>query len=106
MFGLFFSFIPSHPIESHRDDRPGGVPPPYAQALRDNYERRMEARIRAARHINDLNVSFPIRLQCYTRDACRTDRYGEGRGWDIPIPGVWYGGTMPVAYSSFTVMLH
>ena len=39
---------------SHRLERD---PPPYAKAMLDNYERRVQARIRAARHINDLDVS-------------------------------------------------
>ncbi|CAN0297363.1 unnamed protein product [Ascophyllum nodosum] len=33
----------------------GWDPPPYAKAMLDNYERRVQARIRAARHINDLD---------------------------------------------------
>lgn len=32
--------------------------PAYAKVTQDNYERRVEARIRGARHINNLDVSF------------------------------------------------
>ncbi|CAM9846978.1 unnamed protein product, partial [Ectocarpus sp. 8 AP-2014] len=33
----------------------GGSPPGYAKSMTENYERRMEARIASARHINNLN---------------------------------------------------
>eukprot|EP00903_Cladosiphon_okamuranus_P011864 g11145.t1 len=48
-----FSWI--NPPAHAREDRSGSAPPAYLKGLQWNYESRVEARIRQARHINDLD---------------------------------------------------